>query len=237
MRILRLLPERWQRFIREALKFGTVGGINTAVNFAVFNALALTVLADGQLKATVVAALVATTSSYFMNRHWTYRDRPKSAIRREYVLFFLFNLTGLAIEVGVLGLAKYGFGISGLLALNIVKIIGLVLGTIFRFWAYRTFVFRPAPAAHPTTGTGPTAETGPTTGVEPGAGTEPAAGGPVPQQIQRDGQPPTGQSTQALDSTAPLADQLDAELAAEIAAKITAELDAEIAAATRPARR
>ncbi|WBB97910.1 MULTISPECIES: GtrA family protein [unclassified Solwaraspora] len=227
MRILRLLPERWQRFIREALKFGTVGGINTVVNFAVFNALALTVLADGQLKATVVAALVATTSSYFMNRHWTYRDRPKSAIRREYVLFFLFNLTGLAIEVGVLGLAKYGFGISGLLALNIVKIIGLVLGTIFRFWAYRTFVFRPAPATHPTTGTGPTT----------GAGTGPAARGPVPQQIQRDGQPPTSQSMQAPDSTAPLANQLDAELAAELDAKITAELDAEIAAATRPARR
>ncbi|MFV2126166.1 GtrA family protein [Micromonospora sp. LOL_013] len=223
MRILRLLPERWQRFIREALKFGTVGGINTAVNFAVFNALALTVLADGQLKATVVAALVATTSSYFMNRHWTYRDRPKSAIRREYVLFFLFNLTGLAIEVGVLGLAKYGFGISGLLALNIVKIIGLVLGTIFRFWAYRTFVFRPAPAAHPTT--------------ETVAETEPAAGDRVPQQIQRNGQPPAGQSMQAPDSPAPLADPLDAELAAEIDAKITAELDAKIAAATRPARR
>ncbi|ROO50917.1 putative flippase GtrA [Micromonospora sp. Llam0] len=227
MRILRLLPERWQRFIREALKFGTVGGINTAVNFAVFNALALTVLADGQLKATVVAALVATTSSYFMNRHWTYRDRPKSAIRREYVLFFLFNLTGLAIEVGVLGLAKYGFGISGLLALNIVKIIGLVLGTVFRFWAYRTFVFRPAPAAHPTT------ETSPTTGTAPVAGTEPAAGDRVPQQIQRDGQPPAGQSTQAPDSPAPLADPL----AAEIDARIAAEIDAEIDAATRPARR
>ncbi|MFV2086631.1 GtrA family protein [Micromonospora sp. LOL_021] len=232
MRILRLLPERWQRFIREALKFGTVGGINTAVNFAVFNALALTVLADGQLKATVVAALVATTSSYFMNRHWTYRDRPKSAIRREYVLFFLFNLTGLAIEVGVLGLAKYGFGISGLLALNIVKIIGLVLGTVFRFWAYRTFVFRPAPAAHPTTGTGPT------TGTEPAAQTGPAAAGKlVPQQIQRDGQPPTGQSTQVPDSPAPLADPLAAEIDARISAEIAARIDAEITAATRPARR
>ncbi|WP_326555529.1 GtrA family protein [Micromonospora sp. NBC_01813] len=149
MRILRLLPERWQKFIREVLKFGTVGGINTVINFAVFNALALTVLADGQLKATVVAAIVATTTSYFMNRHWTYRDRPRSALRREYLLFFLFNITGLLIEVGILALAKYGFGMTGLLALNIVKVFGLALGTVFRFWAYRTFVFRPAPSAPP----------------------------------------------------------------------------------------
>lgn len=217
MRILRLLPERWQRFIREVLKFGTVGGINTVINFAVFNALALTVLADGQLKATVIAAVVATTSSYFMNRHWTYRDRPKSAIRREYVLFFLFNITGLLIEVGILALAKYGFGITGLLALNIIKIFGLVLGTIFRFWAYRTFVFRPAsPAA---------------SAVEP----EPAdLGSRIPQQVQR--------GPQASDASDPR--QPDADVASEdqvqipdSPAPLTEPAVVEFTAATRPANR
>lgn len=217
MRILRLLPERWQRFIREVLKFGTVGGINTVINFAVFNALALTVLADGQLKATVIAAVVATTSSYFMNRHWTYRDRPKSAIRREYVLFFLFNITGLLIEVGILALAKYGFGITGLLALNIIKIFGLVLGTIFRFWAYRTFVFRPA---------SPTASA-----VEP----EPAdPGSRIPQQVQR--------GPQASDASDPR--QPDADVASEdqvqipdSPAPLTEPAVVEFTAATRPANR
>jgi putative flippase GtrA len=145
MRLVRLLPERWQKFLHEALKFGAVGGINTVVNYALFNALVLTVLADGQLKATVIATVVATTSSYFMNRHWTFRDRSKSAMRREYLLFFLFNAAGLLIELGVLAIAKYGLGITGLLALNLVKTVGLVLGMTFRFWSYRTFVFRPAP--------------------------------------------------------------------------------------------
>ncbi|MFV2017165.1 GtrA family protein [Micromonospora sp. LOL_023] len=180
MRLLRLLPDRWQRFIREVLKFGTVGGINTVINFAVFNTLALTVLADGQLKATVVAAIVATTTSYFMNRHWTYRDRPRSALRREYVLFFLFNITGLLIEVGILALAKYGFGMTGLLTLNIVKVFGLALGTIFRFWAYRTFVFRPAPSAPPV---------------------DAESASRIPQQVA-----PKRPADQVLDSPAPLSD-------------------------------
>ncbi|KXK61787.1 polysaccharide synthesis protein GtrA [Micromonospora rosaria] len=147
MRLVRLLPERWQKFIREALTFGIVGGINTVINYAVFNALALTIFVDGQLKATVVATIVATITSYLMNRHWTYRDRPKSAMRREYALFFLFNATGLLIELGVLALAKYGMGVTGLLALNVAKTVGVVLATLFRFWSYRTFVFQPAPVA------------------------------------------------------------------------------------------
>lgn len=147
MRLVRLLPERWQKFIHEALKFGIVGGINTVINYAVFNALALTVFVNGQLKATVIATIVATITSYLMNRHWTYRDRPKSALRREYLLFFLFNGAGLLIELGAVAAAKYGLGVHGLLALNLAKTVGVMLATLFRFWSYRTFVFQPvAPA-------------------------------------------------------------------------------------------
>ncbi|MDG4760075.1 GtrA family protein [Micromonospora sp. WMMD710] len=143
MRLVRLLPERWQKFIHEALKFGIVGGINTVINYAVFNVLALTVFVNGQLKATVIATIVATITSYLMNRHWTYRDRPKSALRREYVLFFLFNGAGLLIELGAVAAAKYGLGVHGLLALNVAKTAGVLLATLFRFWSYRTFVFQP----------------------------------------------------------------------------------------------
>ncbi len=151
MRLLRLVPQRWQKLVHEALKFGIVGGLNLVINYAVFNALALTIFQNGQLKATVVAMIVSTISAYFMNRHWTYNDRPKSAMHRETALFVLVNAAGLVIELGILGLAKYGFDIHGLLALNVAKTIGLGLATVFRFWAYRTFVFRPAPAAAPAT--------------------------------------------------------------------------------------
>jgi putative flippase GtrA len=159
MRVDRLLPERWNKLIREALKFGIVGGVNTVINFVVFNALALTIFHGGQLKANVVATGFATFTSYFMNRHWTYRDRPKSAIRRETTLFVLFNATGLVIELGVLGIAKYGLGTQSLLWLNVFKFLGLGLATVFRFYTYRTFVFRPAakPTAAPASAAGATA--------------------------------------------------------------------------------
>ena len=141
----RLLPERWRAITEEFAKFGTIGLINLFVNFAVFNLLWLTVLRTGEVKAKAIATIVATTCAYFMNRHWTYRDRPKSTLRREYSLFFVFNLVGLIIEVTVVFIAKYGFHQTHIVVLNLVTGIGIVLGTIFRFWAYRTHVFKREP--------------------------------------------------------------------------------------------
>jgi putative flippase GtrA len=137
---------RWRTVLGEAWRFGIVGAANVAINFVVFNALALTLFPDGELKANVVATAFATTTSYLMNRAWTFRHRRTSRIRREYVLFAAFNVAGLAIELAVMGLAKYGLGLVSLWALNLAKAGGLGLGTVFRFWTYRTFVFRHAPA-------------------------------------------------------------------------------------------
>ena len=147
MQLERILPERWHGLTKELAKFGTIGLINLVVNFAVFNFLWLTVLRSGEVKAKAIATIVATTCAYFMNRHWTYRDRPKSTIRREYSLFFFFNLVGLLIEVTVVGVAKYGFHQTHIVVLNLCTALGIVMGTIFRFWAYRTHVFRPADPA------------------------------------------------------------------------------------------
>ncbi|MFI7575172.1 GtrA family protein [Micromonospora sp. NPDC049497] len=232
MRLVRLLPERWQKFIHEALKFGIVGGINTVINYAVFNALALTVFVDGQLKATVIATVVATITSYLMNRHWTYRDRPKSAMRREYVLFFLFNGAGLLIELGVLAAAKYGLGLTGLLALNVAKTFGVLLATLFRFWSYRTFVFQPAPAhAAPTWHSIPRDEWDTMAEMDPVAELaesvselEEAQGQPGEPRARPAVAPVTGPPAQGRPAPldAALGESLDRELAAELAAELQA---------------
>jgi len=137
-----LLPQRLRTLAPEVVKFGIIGGLNVVVNAAVFNLLLLLpVFANGELKAKVLATAVAIVSSYFMNRHWTYRDRDKSAVHREFILFVGFNLAGLAIELAVMGITKYWLGMTDRLALNVALFIGLALGTVFRFFTYRTFVF------------------------------------------------------------------------------------------------
>jgi putative flippase GtrA len=144
--LLSRVPERFHAITDELAKFGTIGVINLIVNFAVFNLLWLTVARSGEVKAKAVATIVATTCAYFLNRHWTYRDRPKSTLRREYGLFIFFNAVGFCIEVTSVAIAKYGFDQTHIVVLNIATAIGVAIGTVFRFWAYRTHVFKKEPA-------------------------------------------------------------------------------------------
>lgn len=141
MPLARPLSERFHRLAREVVTYGVVAIINTAIDFALFNGL----ISLGALKANTISTVVATTTSFLMNRHWVYRDRPKKALHHEYVQFFGVNLVGLVIQEVVLGLA--GLGVHGMsdhrLELNLYKSLGVAVAMVFRFWAYRTLVFRP----------------------------------------------------------------------------------------------
>jgi len=50
---------------------------------------------------------------------------------------------GMVIALACLAISHYALGLTSMLADNIsANGVGLVLGTSFRFWSYRTFVFR-----------------------------------------------------------------------------------------------
>jgi putative flippase GtrA len=134
------LRERYDRVAREAAKFGVVGAVNTLLDFAVLNLLVFG-LGVPTLRSKVVSTVVAATSSYVMNRHWTFRHRERGDVRREYLLFFALNAVGLAIALLVLAAVRYGLDRNGALALNLANVVGLLLGTAFRFWSYRRFVW------------------------------------------------------------------------------------------------
>jgi putative flippase GtrA len=147
VRLVRFLPERFQQLAHEIMKFGLVGVLNTLINLLVFNALLLSIDDVGRVKANFVATAIATVFAYVMSRYWTFKDRPSEhSTSREFTLFVIFNVIGLGIESALIAGTVYIIGTSTIVAVNIAKVAGLGLGTIFRFWAYRTFVFKPASA-------------------------------------------------------------------------------------------
>lgn len=133
------------RVAAELGKFGTVGAVAFVVDFGLFNLLRFGV-GLGPLTAKTLATVVAITVAYFGNRHWTWRHRPRHAFRREYALFAAVNGAGLAIQLGCLGATVYGLNLRGQVAENVATVVGVAIGTAFRFVAYRTWVF-PALAA------------------------------------------------------------------------------------------
>ena len=140
----RSLTDRLRRLAPEAIAFAVIGAGNTLLYLAITWAL----LSIGAVKASIIATVVTTTLAYAANRYWTYRNHTRTALRREYTLFFGFNLVGMVIQSGAVAIGKYGFGLNedqDKFAFMGVTVIGIVIATVFRFWAYRTFVFLKPP--------------------------------------------------------------------------------------------
>lgn len=145
--LIRALIDRFGHLVHELGKFGAVGGFAFIVDVALFN-IAVGSFGMEQLTAKTLSTVVAATVAFLGNRFWTWRHRERSNPAREYMLFFFFNAVGLGIAVACLGISRYWLGsiwpevFRTVLADNIASyLVGTGLGTIFRFWSYRRFVF------------------------------------------------------------------------------------------------
>ena len=147
MSAVRALVGRLRGVLSELTKFGVVGFLSLLVDLAVFNA-ALAVLPHKPLTAKVISTVVSATNAYLLNRHWSFRARDRQhPFGRELALFMLLNAVGLLISLTCLATSHYVLGLDSRLADNIAANgVGLVLGTGFRFWSYRRFVWVRPPA-------------------------------------------------------------------------------------------
>src|SRR4051812_18979790 len=135
---------------REMLKFGAVGAIAFVVDVGLFNLLTTDLWVgsgggplDGHEKlAKVISASTATVVAWLGNRYWSFRHRRQASRSREFLTFVLMNVVATGIAVLCLAVSHDLLGFTSKLADNLSgNLIGIGLGTLFRFWAYRTFVF------------------------------------------------------------------------------------------------
>ncbi len=142
VKMLSSLYRRFQHLLHEVGKFGMVGLGALVVNAVAFNLLRGDSHDAQPLRATIIASIAATAFAYLGNRYWTYRDRANTGMGREYLLFFVINGIAAAIQFACVAVSHYLLGFESKLADNVSNyVFGLALGTLFRFWTYRTWVF------------------------------------------------------------------------------------------------
>jgi putative flippase GtrA len=132
----------------ELVKFGIVGGIGTIIDLG-GAAVLHSVYHMGPLESKAISLTAATVLTYLGSRFWTFRHRENQPVHREAMLFIVLNLAGLVLAEVVIACVTYGLGLKGPLAYNAASIVGTGLGTVFRWYAYRKWVFL-APAQPPT---------------------------------------------------------------------------------------
>ena len=144
-------------FVAQFARFGLVGLVGLAVDVGIFNILRATVLSpealhEGPVIAKVISTSVAIAVNWLGNRYFTFRGRRRTHWLREAVEFAIVSVGGLLIALGCLWVSHYALGFTSVLADNVsTNVVGLALGTAFRFTFYRLWVFgrhRPGSGAH-----------------------------------------------------------------------------------------
>ncbi|MER8221423.1 GtrA family protein [Streptomyces sp. NPDC094143] len=134
---------------REAAKFGVVGALAFVVDNGGYNLLVFGLPGGAQggamraapVQASVLATGAAALFSWVGNRYWTYRHQHREKVTHELVLFLVANGVGLVITAGTVFASRQLLGLDSALSDNTARILGWVLATLFRFYAYRRYVF------------------------------------------------------------------------------------------------
>jgi putative flippase GtrA len=125
--------------LMEFLRFGVVGTIGFVVDTAVLYAgLALGL---GLYGGRAVSYLVAATTTWALNRLWTFRGRGNGPVHRQWALFLLVNLLGFAMNYGTYaGLIAFVPMVAAHPVLGVAA--GALAGMFGNFVLSRQLVFR-----------------------------------------------------------------------------------------------
>jgi putative flippase GtrA len=142
---IRELYSRFRHLVHEIAKFGIIGALGAVIQFGVQDSLHFS-LGMAALRALVCGYVAATCFTFVGNRYWTYKDRrgQSQGFARESVVFIVMNAIGIGIQLGLVALATYGLDMRDGLSYNLATVVGIGIATLFRLFAYRTFVFRTA---------------------------------------------------------------------------------------------
>lgn len=127
------------------VKFGLVGVMNTAVDFAVFTLVSLAGV--HYLAAQVVSYAAGTANSYVVNKFWTFKstnsgagataDKSVSRGAGEFFRFVLLNVGTLLLSLVCLYGLKTGLGLHELLAKLLVTGVTVVVNYVgSKLWVF-----------------------------------------------------------------------------------------------------
>ncbi|MDR1295302.1 MAG: GtrA family protein [Bifidobacteriaceae bacterium] len=132
-------------WLRELVTFGAVGGVAYLVDAGGYNLLIHGpghLLAASPVRASLLCGTVSILVAWVGNRYLTFAASRSKAKTRELIMFVLVNIVGIMIASGCLYFSRWILGFDSLFADNLSRnIIGVGLGTIFRYFCYKFIVF------------------------------------------------------------------------------------------------
>lgn len=149
------LRELWP----QVYKFLLIGGLNTAIHFAVYNFL-IFITKDTEAFSlmifTTTAFIFANINSYVFNKNWTFKDSESQEEAKKFSAFFVVSLVGLLLNVLIVySIIKYipdFLGVPAILHIvggkaetlwaNVALLAATLLALVWNFIGYKFIVFK-----------------------------------------------------------------------------------------------
>lgn len=97
---------------------------------------------ESSFVAKAISVFIAIVATWFGNRHWMFRDRRRHDFFREFVEFATIAVFDMTISLGCLQISRSVPGFKNRLVDSPASnVVGLALGTTFRFLMYRYWVY------------------------------------------------------------------------------------------------
>jgi putative flippase GtrA len=130
---------RYELLIRQFISFGLIGTFAFFVDWGTLEAMVYLGLTPGWGR--VISYIVAASTTWFLNRHLTFRHAPRGKAAQQWVKFVVVNLGGFALNYGTF-IALITFVPLARDILGLAVAAGSVAGLGFNFFAARKLVFK-----------------------------------------------------------------------------------------------
>ncbi len=140
------LTDRLRAVGAELAKFVVVGGFCFVLDTVLAYVFRFSVHL-GPTTSKTLSTLIATAVSYVGNRLWSFAHRvdEKRGHGQDITVYAVINVVGLVITLVPVDLAHYILDATSPVAFTVSGIVGTAFATVFRFWAYRRYVFVSGP--------------------------------------------------------------------------------------------
>ena len=138
---------RLRAVLPELVKFVVIGGTCFLLDLVLAYVLRFQV-GLGPTTSKTLSTVVATVVSYLGNRLWSFSHRvdEERGQTQDALVYAGINVVGLVITLVPVDIAHYLLDETSPTAFTVSGVLGTAVATVYRFWAYRRWVFTSAPA-------------------------------------------------------------------------------------------
>jgi len=127
----------------EKLRFGVVGGANTALDFGIL--FTLVFFGFDRIASNYISTTIAFVFSFFVNRSFTFKSKASNT-KKQFGLFLVITLFGLWViqPIIITGVAWMisDLGIPNSIVLFIGKLLATVVTLVWNYVLYAKYVFK-----------------------------------------------------------------------------------------------